>query len=162
MGKTSLVDFDSTYRLARSRLLQPVFSHSMPPLQRALVSDRRNCRLRIKSQHTRSVSTWSYTFSISGMLIERRMKAFYAIMLLIYLDLGVIKISFILFYKRLFAIPPFRIVCNVMIAVITGWTIAQFIVGSSTCFSFIALRAHETRSKRSIPGISPDSGTRNF
>ena len=45
---------------------------------------------------------------------------------------GVIKVSFILFYKRIFVSPRFRLVCNIMIAVITGWAVALFIVSFSS------------------------------
>ena len=93
-----------------------------------------------------------------GMLTDI-LQSLYAILLLIYLDLGVIKISFILFYKRIFVGPHFRIVCNVMIAAITGWTIAQFIVSSTARTSFALLLTHTRRSRRSIPGISLYSGT---
>ena len=83
-------------------------------------------------------------------------------MLLIFLDLGLIKISFVLFYKRLFVGPRFGVVCNVMMAAITSWTVAQFIVNSVARSSSTVLRTHVGRFKPSIPGTPLDSGMTNF
>ena len=52
-------------------------------------------------------------------------------MLLVYLTFGIVKVSVILFYKRIFNEPQFRLVANIMMVVVVGWTIAQFIVSSS-------------------------------
>ena len=56
----------------------------------------------------------------------------YAIMLLIYMTLGVIKVSFILLYRRIFVTSPFHLVCNIMIGVFTGWAVALVIVSFSS------------------------------
>ena len=52
-------------------------------------------------------------------------------MLLVYLTFGIVKVSVILFYKRIFNEPQFRLVANIMMVIVVGWTIAQFIVSSS-------------------------------
>ena len=52
-------------------------------------------------------------------------------MLLVYLTFGIVKVSVILFYKRIFNEPQFRLVANIMMVVVVGWTIAQFIVSPS-------------------------------
>ena len=51
-------------------------------------------------------------------------------MLLVYLTFGIVKVSAILFYKRIFTESQFRLVANIMMAVVVCWTIAQFIVSS--------------------------------
>ena len=83
-------------------------------------------------------------------------------MLLIFLDLGLIKISFVLFYKRLFVGPRFGVVCNIMMAAITAWTVAQFVVSSIAHSSSTVLDTHVRRFKPSIPGTFLDSGMTNF
>ena len=52
-------------------------------------------------------------------------------MLLVYLTFGIVKVSVVLFYKRIFNEAQFRLVANIMIVVVVGWTIAQFIVSSN-------------------------------
>ncbi|MCJ1387900.1 hypothetical protein MMC18_000743 [Xylographa bjoerkii] len=44
------------------------------------------------------------------------------------LSVSVVKISILLFYKRIFTTPRFHLVANVMIAIITCWFVAFFIV----------------------------------
>lgn len=41
---------------------------------------------------------------------------------------GLIKISIILFYKKLFALPRFRMVANVALTVVSLWMILAFAV----------------------------------
>ena len=82
-------------------------------------------------------------------------------MLLVYLTFGVVKISAILFYKRLFTELRFRLAANIMMAVVVAWTVAQFIVsppGSFDGFEHLSV----IRSSHSTLGTRLDSGTPNF
>ncbi|KAG8526327.1 uncharacterized protein KY384_000320 [Bacidia gigantensis] len=51
-------------------------------------------------------------------------KCRYAIELLTTINLSVIKISILLFYRRLFTVRPFRIASNIFIGVVAAWGIA--------------------------------------
>ena len=57
----------------------------------------------------------------------------YTIQLISTLNLGVVKISILLFYRRLFIIRPFKIASGVLMAVVASWAIAFTIATVAQC-----------------------------
>ena len=47
--------------------------------------------------------------------------------------IGLVKISVIYFYRRIFSTPKFKLLCNVYIAILILWTITMFIALLSQC-----------------------------
>ena len=39
-----------------------------------------------------------------------------------------VKVSILLFYKRIFSLPAFKMVCNIMIAIVSLWGLSNLIV----------------------------------
>ena len=90
-------------------------------------------------------------------------QVFYAIMLLVYLTFGIVKISALLFYKRIFTEPRFNLAANIMMAAVVSWTIVQFIVSLlPLLLSIIIPYSRGGRFNHSILGIRPDFGISNF
>ena len=50
------------------------------------------------------------------------------------LDLGIIKISVILFYRRLFTVRSFKIASSVMLGIVAVWTIVFTSVTAGQCY----------------------------
>ena len=46
---------------------------------------------------------------------------------------GVVKVSVVLFYRRIFAIQPFKIASAVVIGIVIAWTVAYTIVMATQC-----------------------------
>lgn len=45
----------------------------------------------------------------------------------------VIKLSIVFFYRRIFSVRPFRVVADVLAALIIGWGLAVFLAASLQC-----------------------------
>ncbi|KAI4274527.1 MAG: hypothetical protein L6R35_006333 [Caloplaca aegaea] len=62
-------------------------------------------------------------------------KLLYAYMLLVYLTFGIIKVSFVCFYKRVFPTPRLLLICNILIAGVICWTIPLFVIQALTSWT---------------------------
>ena len=69
---------------------------------------------------------------MSGTLTELA-QCRYIIQVLSTFNLGVIKISILLFYRRLFIIKPFKIASGIMMAVVASWATAFTIATIAQC-----------------------------